>query len=272
MKSTRIPAIDATRFVVIIVASALCLWSIPASAQPPPERLSDKEVKTLINQVDESSDRFKSNLDDKLKDSTVHGLNGDAKVANVLQDYRENTQKLKDRFNDNYAASTEVATVLKQAAPIDAFMQGTSGAMKGRSEWDSEAASLKHLAAAYGTVFPMPSGGTTERISDKETAAAAAGIETAAKELKDAIGGLTLSQPEKDAARKEVEALIKLADTVKDHAGDGKPNTTEVRQLVEQVARIQTFVGAHEVPPIQGPWQSARTSLVKLQRAFGLVR
>ena len=134
MKSTRIPGIDATRFVVIIVASALCLWSIPASAQPPPERLSDKEVKTLINQVDESSDRFKSNLDDKLKDSTVHGLNGDAKVANVLQDYRENTQKLKDRFNDNYAASTEVATVLKQAAPIDAFMQGTSGAMKGRSE------------------------------------------------------------------------------------------------------------------------------------------
>jgi hypothetical protein len=79
-------------------------------------------------------------------------------VSDVLQDYQENTKKLQDRFKENYAASAEVTTVLKQAAAIDPFMQGTSGVMKRRKEWDAEAASLKHLGEAYGATFPMPEG------------------------------------------------------------------------------------------------------------------
>src|SRR6476660_10283551 len=98
----------------ILIASAVSLLSIPALAQAPPERLSDKQVKTLIDQVDEGRDKFEGNLDSKLKESTLREPNGETKVEGALQDYQDDTKKLQDRFTSDYAASAEVATVLKQ--------------------------------------------------------------------------------------------------------------------------------------------------------------
>ena len=99
MTSTRSPSIIAARTQTILLAGALSLWSMPALAQARPERLSDKDVKTLIDQVDEGRDKFEGNLDGQFKGSTVRGPSGgETKVAGALQDYQDNTQKLKDRF------------------------------------------------------------------------------------------------------------------------------------------------------------------------------
>ena len=50
---------------------------------------------------------------------------------------------------------------------------------------------------------------------------------------------------------------------MKSRTSDGKPATGEVRQLVEQVAKLQTFVGAHPIPTMTN-WQAVQTSLGKL--------
>jgi hypothetical protein len=261
-RSARAPA--------ILIASALSLWSIPVLAQAPPERLSDKQVKTLIDQVDEGRDKFEGNLDSKFKESTLRGPNGETKVEGALQDYQDNTKKLQGRFTSDYAASAEVATVLKQSNAIGTFMQGSPSTMKGRSEWDRQTANLKHLAEAYGTTFPIPEGATTRRMNDHETAGAAAAIANAADRFKDDIDNdKTLPKSEREAAQKDVEVLIKLADAVKDRTNDGKSATAELRQLVEQVATVETFIGAHPMPSLSN-WQAVQTSLVKLRQAFGL--
>jgi hypothetical protein len=198
------------------------------------------------------------------------GPSGETKVAGALQDYQDNTQKLKDRFTPDYSASAEVATVLKQSTAIDTFMQGSPSAMKGRSEWDRQTTSLKHLAEAYGTTFPLPDGATARRMNDKETAAVATAIATAAGRFKsDLDKTITLAKPDKDAAKKDADVLIKQANAVKSCTNDGKPATGGVRQLVEQVAKLQAFVGAHPIP-IMTNWQAVQTSLGKLQQAFSL--
>jgi hypothetical protein len=158
-----------------------------ALAQPAAERWPDKDVKRLIDQVDEARDRFENNLDDTLKRSTVSGPSGELNVTNLLHDYQDNAKKLKERFKDDYPATVEAATVLKQAADIERFMQGTSGVTKGRKEWDAEAASLKHLAEVYGTTFPLPAGATLRRTNDKETSAAAEAISESADRFKDDV-------------------------------------------------------------------------------------
>jgi hypothetical protein len=257
---------------VLLLAGALAFWSMPALAQAPPQRLSDKDVKNLIDQVDEGRDKFEGNLDNQFKHSTIRGPNGETNVSDVLQDYQDNTKKLQGRFADNYSAGAEVATVLKQAAGIHKYMQSTSSEMKGRSEWDREASSLNQLAEAYGATFPMAEGATVRRMNDKETADAAAAIASAADRFKDNLDkASTVSKDEKNAAKKDVELLIKQAEAVKDRTSDGKPATAELRQLVEQVAKVQTFVGAHQIPTAMADWQTVQTSLVKLQQAFGLV-
>jgi hypothetical protein len=270
MTSSRSPRIIFARAQTILLAGTLSLWSMPALAQARPERLSDRDVKTLIDQVDEGRDKFEGNLDGKFKGSTLRGPSGETKIAGALQDYQDNTQKLKDRFTVDYAASAEVATVLKQSTAIDTFMQGSPSAMKGRSEWDRQTANLKHLAEAYDTTFPLPAGATVRRMNDKETAGVATAIATAADRFKsDLDKAKTLPKPEKDAAKKDVDLLVKQANAVKSRTSDGKPATGEVRQIVEQVAKLQTFVGAHPIPTMTN-WQAVQASLGKLQQAFGL--
>ena len=112
---------------------------------------------------------------------------------------------------------------------------------------------------------------TARRMNDKETAAHRRRDRrqprTAFKN--DLDKDKTLPKLEKDAAKKDVELLIKQADAVKSRTSDGKPATGEVRQLVEQVAKLQTFVDAHPMPTMTN-WQAVQTSLAKLQQAFGL--
>jgi hypothetical protein len=254
---------------IILLASALTLWAGPGFAQAP-ERLSDKDVKALIDQVDEGRDKFEGNLDGQFKGSTLRGPGGETKVAGALQDYQDNTKKLQSRFTADYAASAEVGTVLKQSTSIDTFMQTSSSTMKGRSEWDGQVMNLKRLADSYGTTFPLPDGAAVRRMNDKETAGAAASVAAAAERFKSDLNkASTLPKPDREAAKKDVETLIKQAETVKSRISDGKPATGEVRQLVEQVAKLQTFVGAHPIPTMTN-WQAVQTSLAKLQPAFGL--
>jgi hypothetical protein len=262
----------AARVEVVFFAGALFLCSIPTLAQVPRERLTDKDIKTLIDQVDEGRDKFEGNLDGGFKGSTVRGPNGEVKVSAALQDYQDNTKKLKDRFTSDYAASSEVATILRQSTAIDRYLQGAPNDMKGRSEWDRQSANIKRLAEAYGTTFPFPDGAAARRMNDKETAAAAVAIAAAADRFKDDLDkDKTFSKPEKDAAKKDVDLLVKRAEAVKSRTSDGKPATAEMRQLVEQVAKLQTLVGAHPMPTMTN-WQSIQTSFGKLQQAFGLVQ
>jgi len=254
----------------LLLAGALSFCSTPALAQARPERLSDKQVKTLIDQVDEGRDKFEGNLDSEFKGSTLRGPRGETKVEGALQDYQDNTKKLQDRFTSDYAASAEVATVLKQSNSIGTFMQDSPSAMKGRSEWDRQTANLKHLAEAYGTTFPFPDGATARRMNDNETAATAASIAEAADRFKDDIDrDQTLPKTERETAKEDVEGLIKQADAVKDRTRDGRSATAEMRQLVDQVAKVQTFVGAHPNPAMTN-WQGVQTSFATLREAFGL--
>jgi len=265
----RIVAIHAR---TVLLAGALALWSMPALAQARPERLSDKDVKALIEQVDEGRDKFEGNLDGKFKDSTLRGPTGEVKVSGALQDYQDSTKKLKDRFTADYSASTEVATILKQSTAIDRFMQSAASTMKGRNEWDRQVMFLKQLAGAYGAAFPLPDGAVVRRMNDKETAGEADAIAKAADRFKsDLDKDTTLAKADRDAAKKDVDLLVKQAKAVKSRTGDGNQATAEVRQLAEQMAKLEGFVGAHP-SIVKTNWNAAQTSFGRVQQAFGLTR
>lgn len=254
-----------------VFSSALALSPLLLVAQMPAPRLSDKDVKALIEQIDQNRDKFKDNLDSSIKDAKLRGPSGEVDVSKFLDDYKDNVDKMKDRFNDEYSASAEVATVLHQATLIDRRMKDSSPTIKGRSEWDREAASLNSLAAAYGTTFPTPDSAPVRRMNDKETAASAEALGKAADHFKDSVDkNSTIPKADRDAAKKDAEELKNIADTVKDKTGDGKPATAEFQQLASQAAKLETWMSAHSAPANAADWQGIQSELAKLRQAFGL--
>jgi len=255
----------------LMLSSALALCPLLLVAQMPPPRLSDKDIKTLIEQIDENRDKFEGNLASSLKDAKLRGPNGETDVSKYLDDYKDNVHKVKDRFSDDYSASTELQTVLSQATRIDTYMKNSAPTVKGRSEWDREAASLKSLAEAYGTTFPMPDGAPVRRMNDKETSESAQALADAADKFKDNIDkNSTISKADRDAGKKEADALKKLAENVKSRTGDGKPSTSEFQQLLTQTAKVQNWIDAHPAPAAAADWTDVTNQMTKLRQAFGL--
>jgi hypothetical protein len=256
---------------LVLIASALSLAVAPAFAQAP-ERLADKDVKALLEEVDTGRDKFEGNLDGDFKGSTITNANGVTKVSVALQDYQDATQKLKDRFTSDYAAGAEVGTVLKQSTLINAFMQRQPTSMKGRPEWDRQAAILQKLAAVYGTGFPFTDSAVARRTNDKEVVAAADAVAEAADRFKSDLDKATgVAVPDKDAAKKDVELVAKQANIVKSRVSDGNPAASDVKLLAAQVSGLKGFANRHSLSGTTN-WQAVETSLLKLQQAFALTR
>jgi hypothetical protein len=253
------------------LAAALAILPLAAAAQPAPSRLVDQDVKALIEQVSENRGKFQDALSDDQKHAKLRGPNGETDVEAFLKDYEDNINKLKDRFTDDYSASTELATVLRQAMSIDTYMHNSPPTAHGRSEWDREATSLKTLAGAYGTTFPTPDSAPVRRINDKEAAAAAQAIEDAADHFKDNVDkNSTVPQADRDQAKKDADALKKIAETVKSRTEDGKPATAEFSEMLTAVRTLQTFMDSHSMPTTNADWTDVKNQMTKLRQAFGV--
>lgn len=257
------------RFAAAMLLGMLAVWPIAAFAQPP-VRLSDREVKKLLDQVYDARDKFEGNLDDSVKESTMKTGTTDAKVLAVLQDLQDNASKLRDRFTPDYAAGAEAETLLKQASMINAAME-RANITKGRSQWDQLVASLKSLAAVYGTSFPLPDGAGVRRINDVETAATAGTVAKAADEIKKQIDkNNELAKPDKAAGKEAADALVKAANTLKSKVADGKPATGEFRQVSGLTSKLREFLAAHPLPAAAAASSTINSAIAKLQQSFML--
>src|SRR4029453_2968724 len=107
------------------VSMAACAALIAALVPAPAAaggRPTDKDVKQLLERIDNERDRFEDQLDGKLKNSIIRSAGQEVNVNKYLDDLQENVDKLKGRFTPQYAASAEVTTVLRQGSDIQRFM------------------------------------------------------------------------------------------------------------------------------------------------------
>jgi hypothetical protein len=234
-------------------------------------RLSDRDVKALMQAVDQSRDRFEDALDGTLKRSVIRGPKGEVDVARFLDDLQENVKGLPDRFKPDYAASNEVLTVLRQGTDIEGFVRRQPPTFKGRSEWDRLAGDLGKLAAAYGTEFPLPPDAGARRTNDGEVAKTAEQIatnaNTFAKTAKDAMKRAKADKAAIDAVDRDAKALANAAKSLKSRISGGKPATAEAQQVLELAGPLRDVAAGNNMMPAIAPLLG---NLEKLRQAFGM--
>jgi hypothetical protein len=257
-------------------AIAAALLAMPAVAA---DRLPDKDVKGLIERIDNERDRFEDQLDGKIKSSIIRGEGGaEVHVEHFLDDLQANMGKLKERFTSDYSAGAEVTTVLRQATDIQRFMAKQPPDFDGSSEWTRLASSLGELAKVYGTTFPLPDGQQARRYNDGEVEKIASELAKTAEQFqKDLESALkidtTIDQPTKDAAVKQANGLKEDAKKLASTVDDGKPATGEARALLDRAARIRESAassGRALSPAAQTAWGTVESGLQKVALAFDL--
>jgi len=247
---------------------AMLAVSVTTEAQSV-DRLSDKDVKQIIESVNAARDRFEDQLDGKVKNAVLRGTAGEINVKNTLEDFQKDLDKLKERYTGSYAASTEVQAVLRRANALGVVMKAQPTGTKGASEFDRLSMELRRLAAAYNADFPLPEGATVRRIGDGEAATAAGAVASQAEQLKRVVNDdKTMPKPDRETLKAEVEQVIKQAKLVQSRLNGSKPASGDARALGEKVAALTE--GRHQLSPaILTAVGGLRAPLDKLAQAFG---
>jgi hypothetical protein len=251
---------------------AFGLWAAPALAA---DRLSDRDVKALVERIDGGRDTFEGALDNDLKRTVVRSPTGEVDVKRALDDFKEGVHRLEERLKPEYAGSNEAAALLRRATALDVFLRQQPAGLKGTSEWNRLATDLKALAAAYGTDFPLPENASVRRIGDHELASAAEQLAKAGEHLKKSLDAdlkkdTSVTAQQRQAAVADAEQWSKDAKALRDRVKDGKPSSAEAERVVAGAAKVQSFVEGRTLPASSGVWSSSSPSRQMLTQAYGI--
>jgi hypothetical protein len=254
----------------ILAAAAVCSICTTAFAQ---DRLTDGDVKGLVARIEDGRDKFDDALDGDLKNKVLRGPNGEVNVKNFLDDFQKNIDRLEERLKPDYAASAEVATLLKQGTSIDNFFRQHAPGTRGESEWNRLAADLKALGGAYGAPFPLAENAPVRRIGDGEVAETAEMLSKSASQLKKSLDAdLKKSTTIDKAARAEIvqeaDDWVKEAKALKSRVKDGKPSSGEAQQLLSRASRLQSFIKKNQLPAATSAWAGVDGQVQAIASAY----
>jgi hypothetical protein len=249
------------------------LGSLVATPIMAADRLTDRDVKALVAHIEDGRDRFDNALDDRLKRAIVREPAGEVNVSRFLDDFQENIDRLEERLKPEYAASTEVATLLWQASAIDGFFRRQPAGTKGVSEWNRLATDLKALGLAYGADFPLKEGTAVRRIGDRELFAAVEDIARSSERLQKALENdlkkdTDVAKSEREAIVGEADLLEKYAKALRSRVKDGKPSSAEAEAVMERAAKLRPFIQTHNVPTSSAAWAAITFGMRTLTDAY----
>ena len=136
-------------------------WSWNAASQNTPSRVDDKQVERLLKQMGEKADRFDRSLDQAFDRNRVDDRRGKDEIRQSVKDFRQATDRLRDRVNGRESNTLDVEEVLRRGASIDGFMQRYQLSTQAEREWLSLRGDLDALARAYNVGWNWSSPGYT---------------------------------------------------------------------------------------------------------------
>ena len=234
------------------------------------DRLTDKDLKQLVEQIDKQRESFQGALDPKLKSSKIRQATGEVDVERYLNDFKDNIGKLKDRLKDDYSASAEATTVLRQATDIDAFFKANPLG-KAESEWNRLSAQLKTMAGSYGAGFPLAAGASVRRMSKGELSGMAKGTADSVDKFRKALendlkADTTMDKAAKESILKEAEQLKKDAEGLASVVSTDKLSSGEADKVISRAKSLQTFMAANAktTPTSTAAWASLTQEIGKI--------
>jgi hypothetical protein len=227
--------------VVAIATTTLAASAIPARAA---ERMNDRMVKQVIENIDHGFDRWKGDLERRnMDDAVIRSAAGTVKVEDFLRDFERDIDTIKDRFNDNSSAGPEVTSLLRRASDVERRNRANGSA--GQGAWSALSAELATLATAYGVSWPIDPSAQAQRLTDKELAAVAKDMGTAADHargpMKDAAGQ-KVPKAAVTSAENDLKELKKAAETLEDGLKDGRATSAQATRVLELATKNRSFL------------------------------
>jgi hypothetical protein len=260
-------------FVLTVAALAMALALPPRATGA--ERLSDEQVKKLIEDIDGGYQTWKKDLEKQnLDDAVITSAERTVKVKDFLKDFDKAIDVLKSRFESDHAATMEAMALLRRGS--DVTLRNRRQGLTPGSAWTALETKLQALAQAYAVGWPVESMNVqAARLNDGELANKVATMESATKQLqaeadKAAKANKAIDKASRESVKGGIKALGLKAKDVRTRLKDDRPASVEVGQLFTQTTKVRQQLETLSLPATGGAWRSIDATNEALARAFSL--
>jgi hypothetical protein len=256
-----------------LAATLLVALALPLAAAGA-ERMTDEQVKKLIEDIDAGYRTWKQELErENLDDAVIRSAERTVKVKDFLKDFDKDIDTVKSRFKPSYAASPEVIVLLRRGSDVE--LRNRRQNLAPRSAWSTLSTKLASLASAYELPFPVESmDAQGVRLNDGELATRVEQAEKAFKQLQGDTDKAAKARKAIDkATRESVKGSIKeLEQTAKDVSArikDDRPANTEVARLLTGTGKLKETLAGLSLPASGGgAWPAIDSGTDALARAY----
>ena len=129
---------------------------------PVPYRMTQSEMRNLLSRIETETDRFSNDIPGALDRSRLNGSDREDDINQMVTDFEHATDQLKQHFDNNTSAASDVQNVLQRAAHLDGVMTRNRFNNRTERDWAVLKNDLNLLASNYNVVWnwtnPMPTG------------------------------------------------------------------------------------------------------------------
>lgn len=261
---------------VLAVALVVSQGSITHAAQS--YRLTEKEMKALLERIERGADRFRNSLGKMLDVSALDDTKAEDNINHFVKEFESATDHLKHRFDDDQSAAGDVEEVLRRAARIDSFMTRRETNSRAQADWADLRRNLDELAVAYNVSWNWDGSISNRpfRLNDEQVKGLLVRIEQDAdrfrKSLNDALDKTDFDDTKAaDDLNDYVKGFEVATDHLKDRFSKKRSAANDAQEVLERAARIDAFMHNHSLTErAQNDWSQLRAGLDELATAYGV--
>jgi hypothetical protein len=258
--------------IVLVVAAA----GVAMAGQPPSARVTDQQLKDLVNRIATREAAFHASFDQALDRSPVESTPAEHEIDRFVKYFEQATDFLRDRVSDQRSDTADAENVLRRASFIDVIMMRNRLDASAQETWQGLRSDLNDLARAYGIawswsplsqnlLYPVDEKQVRELL--KETLEKTDALD---KGLDGAFDRSRLDDPRgKDQIQQSVKDFREVAQRLRDRIEGRLSNTLDVEDVLRRAATIEGLMRRYQLSAqTQQSWLSLRGTLDGLARAY----
>ncbi len=267
-----------THAAILAVAFAVAGAGMATAAQQRPYRVSDQQLKDLVNRIDTHEQAFRSSFERAIDRSPIKNSQTADQAGRSMKDFNEAADRLRDRVNDGQSVTSDAENLLRRASAIDSLMMRTQFEAPAQRDWQALRLDMNDLTRAYGIAWNWSAASQTvpARVNDNQVKQLLKTIgqkaDTFDKGLDRAFVNSTYDAGRgKDEIRQSVKDLKQATDRLRDRVNGRQANTLDAEEVLRRGANIDGFMQRYQLSAqAEQNWVLLRGDLDKLATAYNV--
>jgi hypothetical protein len=271
------------RIMSLLILFALGVITVSAQRPRTPSRVSDRQVSSILQRIEQSSSRFRTSLNVALVNGHIDETRPQNDINTFEPAFSSAMDQFRDRFTHRQAVAADVQNVLQKASSINGFMTRNRLNLQVQNDWTSVRTDLNALANAYGVswqwnqqtlppVYPTRSLLLSDSELNQLIRRIAAGSDSFRSSLTAAFDRNSYNQPPSERNMLVAVGYFRdSTDQLRSQFDANQPLAGYVAPVLARATPLDTYMSNNQLTPqAQSDWSTLRGDLDTLAGAYNL--